>query len=139
MAVLASLPLVAVAISAVISEMRDLRDPCLHWAESSGWGSPISCSCSEQPADPCATHTSGTSETRAGSIIRTLVFPGGILAAVTLGILGAVRSRYNPVFLVGWSMFLVIPVIFTAAPLAILAGAGFLWVANQLQPDSAAA
>jgi hypothetical protein len=139
-AMLTSLPIGLVSVSALIREARDLLDPCLHWGESSDSGSLMSLPPpGAQPGSPCATRVSGTAETRQGSILRTFGVSGGILLAVALGIIGAARSRYNLVFLTGWSMFLAIPILFSVWPLAFLAGAGFLWVANRLQPDVAAA
>ena len=138
-AMLVSLPIGLVAVSGVVQEVRNLFDPCLHWAESSDPGSFISLPPhAAQPGSPGATHVSGTAETRQGSIIRTFAVSGGILLAVTVGIIGAARSRYQFVFLTGWSMFLVILFLFSVWPLALLAGVGFLWVANRLQPDIAA-
>lgn len=138
LAVLASLPLGLVAMRAVVLEVRDLRDPCLHWGERFDSGSAIIFA-SARPGRPCATRVSGTAETKSASIIRTLLVSGGLLAAIALGILGVARSKYNLVFLAGWSMFLVIPIVFSVAPLAMLAGAGFLWVANRLHSDGAPA
>jgi hypothetical protein len=139
-AVLVSLPLGLVAIRAIVMEVRDLSDPCLHWGESSDWGSGVILSSSARPAGPCAAHFSGTSETKAGAIIRTLLVPGGILAAITLGVLGAARWRPGLVG-IGAGLMLVeaVPLIFSLAPLALLTGGVFLWVANRLQPARAAA
>ncbi|HLN02452.1 MAG TPA: hypothetical protein VK335_24405 [Bryobacteraceae bacterium] len=134
LAVLASLPLGLVAVSAVVQEVRDLSDPCLHWGDISGSGSGVILSSSARPAGPCAMHGSGTSETKAGAMIRTLLVPGGILAAIVLGVLGAARSRQRLVR-IGACLMLVeaVPLIFSVAPLALLAGGVFLWVANRLR------
>ncbi len=134
LAVLASLPLGLVAVSAVVQEVRDLWDPCLHWGQSSDWGYGTIAPFSARSSDPCATHVSGTSQTRAGAIMRTLLVPGGILAAIALGVLGATRSRQRLV-VTGACLMLVeaVPLIFSVAPLALLAGGVFLWVANRLR------
>jgi hypothetical protein len=137
LAVLASLPLGLVAMRAVVLEVRDLRDPCLHWEQSSHSGSAVIFA-TPRAGDPCATRSSGTSGTMAGSVVRVLLVSGGLLAAIALGILGAARSIYNLVVLTGWSMFLAIPIVFSVAPLAIVAGAGFLYVANRLRPAETA-
>lgn len=140
LALLASLPLSLVAIRAVILEVRDLRDPCLRWGESSDWGFGTIAPSSARSGDPCATRISGTSQTKAGSVVRVLLVPGGILAAAALGILGAACSRRALAVTAACLMFVeVIPLIFSVAPLAVLAGGVFLWVANRVRPARVAA
>ena len=136
-AVLASLPIGVVAMRGVVLEVRDLLDPCRHWAESPSSSSFMILS---PRGGPCYTGISGTSETKTGAIIRTLLVPGGILAAIALGVLGTARSRPGLVG-IGAGLMLVeaVPLIFSVAPLAVLTGCVFLWVANRLKPARAAA
>ena len=139
-AVLASLPVGLLAMRAIVMEVRDLSDPCLQWGQSSDWGYGTIAPFSARSSDPCAPRVSGTSETKAGAIVRTLLVPGGILAAIALGVLGAARSRPKLVVIGGCLMLVeAAPLIFSVAPLALLAGGVFLWVANRLQPAGAAA
>ena len=140
LAVLASLPLGLVAIRAVVVVVRDFSDPCLQWGERSGSGYSTNLSGALVAGDPCVTRASGTSETKAGAIMRTLLVPGGILAAIGLGVLGAARSRHKLV-VTGACLMLVeaVPLIFSVAPLALLAGGVFLWVANRIRPSGSPA
>jgi len=138
-AVLAALPIGLVAMRGVALEVRDLLDPCLQWGESNS-GSSMIPPPGAQPGNPCSTRVSGTSETRQGSIIRTALVPGGILAAIALGVFGAARSQQR-VAGIGAVLMLVeaVPLIFSVAPLAVLTGGVFLWVATRQQPAGAAA
>jgi len=138
-AVLASLPIGLVAMRGVALEVRDFVDPCLQWGESNS-GSSMIPPPGTQPGNPCSTRVSGTAGTKQGSIIRTALVSGGILAAIALGVFGAARSRPGLVG-IGAILMLVeaVPLIFSVAPLALLSGGVFLWVANWLQPSRAAA
>ena len=138
-AVLAALPIGLMAMRGVALEVRDLLDPCLQWGEFNS-GSSMMPPPGTQAGNPCYTRVSGTSETRQGSIIRTLLVSGGILAAIVLGVFGAARSRPGLVG-IGAGLMLVeaVPLIFTVAPLAVLASGVFLWVAIRLRPAGAAA
>jgi hypothetical protein len=139
-AMVASLPIGLVAIRAVAMEVRDLSDPCMHWGQSSDWGYGTIAPFSARSSDPCATHVSGTSQTRAGAIMRTLLVPGGILAAIVLGVFGAARSRPWLVGIGAGLMLLeAVPLIFSVAPLALLSGGVFLWVASQVRPSGSPA
>jgi len=134
-AVLASLPIGLIAMRAIVMEVRELSDPCVQWGQGSDWGYGRIAPLSARSSDPCSTRVSGTSETKQGSIIRALLVPGGILAAIALGILGAARSQQR-VAGIGAVLMLVeaVPLIFSVAPLAVLTGGVFLWVAARQQP-----
>ena len=138
-AVLASLPIGLLAVRGVALQVRDLLDPCLQWGESNS-GSSMIPPRGVPPGSPCYTRVSGTSETRQGSIIRTALVSGGILAAIVLGVFGAARSRPGLVATAAGLMLVeAVPLIFSVAPLALLSGGVFLWVANQIRPAGAAA
>jgi hypothetical protein len=131
LAALACLPLGVVAIRAFTIEVSNFRDPCFQWGEdgASSWGGFLS-SPRLRPLDPCATRSEGTSETKTGSVIRVMMVPGVILVAIAWGILGAVRARPRLAVAGACLMFAEsVPLMFSVAPLALLAGAALLVVA----------
>jgi hypothetical protein len=83
-----------------------------------------------RPVHPCATRSAGTNETKTGSVIRVMIVPGGILAAIAFGILGAARARPR-LAVAGACLMLVeaVPLMFSIAPLAMVAAAALLVVA----------
>ena len=138
-ALLASLPIGLIAMRAIVMEVRELSDSCLQWGQLSDWGNGRIARSSARSGDPCSTRVSGTSETRQGSIIRTLLVPGGILAAIALGILGAARSQQRVAGIAAVLMLVeALPLIFGVAPLAVLTGGVFLWVATRQPAGSPA-
>jgi len=75
----------------------------------------------------------GDSRTRTQAALSTAAVQGVILVAAALGIWGTIRSRQAAVIVAGLLMLLeMIPTLFSAAPLALLAGAGFLLVAYHM-------
>jgi hypothetical protein len=141
LAAVASVPLGLVAIRAFAIEVSNFRDPCFHWGDGSGTTSSGSFRSSLRlhPGDPCATRSEFTSETKTGSVIRVLIVPGGVLAAIAFGILGAVRTR--PLFAVVGAclMFAEAIPIFSLAPVAVLTGGVYLFVAKRVRPVDAVA
>ncbi len=73
------------------------------------------------------------SRTRTQAALGLVGVQGVILVAAILGIWGTVRARQTLVIAAGLLMLVeIIPTIFSASPLALLAGAGFLFVAYRL-------
>ena len=63
--------------------------------------------------------------------------PGVVLLAGALAVLGAARKRPWFVFLAACLMFVeMVPLALTVWPLALLTGAGFLYVANRTKVSS---
>jgi len=129
------MPIGLVAAGSVFSRVRDFLDPCLQWGENSGSVASLPPP-SAHPA-PCATRVSATSETRRGAVVQLLLAPGGILLAVALGIIGAVRARQGLVVSAAVLLFVEAFIAFSVAPLALLAGFVFLWSASKLLPSRA--
>src|SRR5437870_5126133 len=65
-------------------ELPRFFDPCFLWAESDGSARP--------GVGPCRGRGGGTSETRAGAVLRLFVVQGMMLVASARGIKGAYRS-----------------------------------------------
>jgi hypothetical protein len=131
LAALACLPLGVVAIGAFLSEVSHFRDPCFQWGEDGANSSGGFLSSARlRPVHPCATRSAGTNETKTGSVIRVMIVPGGILAAIAFGILGAARARPR-LAVAGACLMLVeaVPLMFSIAPLAMVAAAALLVVA----------
>ena len=127
-AVLVALPISTFAIGSVASFSFELTSPCVLWPDSGGYVASASHPCRE---------VTGLGETRMRASIEAAAVPGMILMAAALGIWGAVRSRQAVVIVAGLLMVLeMIPTIFSVAPLALLAGVGFLVVAYRM-PDRA--
>ena len=132
LATLVSLPLTVVAVRALAIDLRNFSDPCFHWGVGSEGHFSGSLEASVRLDDPCARRYSSTSEAKKQALIRLLIVPGGILAAVAFAMLGAVRSR--PVFaVVGACLMLLeaVPTIFSVAPIAVLTGLAYLLVAKK--------
>jgi hypothetical protein len=92
-----------------------------------------------RPGDPCKAQ-SGTSETKAQAAARMLIVPGGILAGLALGILGAARGRAG--LAVGGAVVVFlesVPLIFSFGPLAVLTSGAFLLLARNAGPLRGAA
>jgi hypothetical protein len=79
--VFAAVPLVPLVTWSLAQELPRFSNPCVQW------GMPQSASLRISPGDPCRTYE-GTSETKAGALLRIAGVQGGILAAVLLGFLG---------------------------------------------------
>ncbi len=62
--------------------------------------------------------------------------PGGLLAAAILAVMGAALSRRGVLLAAGIGMLAETVVVFTLAPLTLVAGVSFLLLAKRLQPGS---
>jgi len=121
LAVLATLPITLVAVRGIAVDVIGMFDPCTEW------GGGDSGSFYHELHEPCKQYKiNGETKTRAA--IRLSLVPGLILLAATMGIWGVLRSRWRPSLFGGCVMMMeAIPLIFSVAPLALLAGAGLLW------------
>jgi hypothetical protein len=124
---LIALPISAVAIGTAARTVNELFDPCVSWGIGESGAGHI------YPHDPCGTHT-GYEKTRTQTCITLAAIQGVMLLAAVLGIWGAARSRPKIMLLAGIVMILeMIPTVFSAAPLAVLTGAGFIFMGIRLQ------
>jgi hypothetical protein len=123
--------LIAIAsISSVITRLPKFLDPCVEWGVERASG--------RLPASgPCRDHIEGTSQTKSGAVMQLLLVHGGILAASVLGIIGTLRPA--PVLSALAAFFFLleaIPLVFSFAPLAVLASALFLLEARLSVPHT---
>jgi hypothetical protein len=120
LAVLFALPVGAFAIGVITVNVIDQLNPCVTWAPNSTY--------SGSSRDSCREHViRGDSRIQAATTM--VVLPGVILAAAVLGIWAAACSRRRMMFIAACLMlFETIALLIDPwlAPLALLAGAGFI-------------
>ncbi|MGA2133864.1 MAG: hypothetical protein ABSH50_16335 [Bryobacteraceae bacterium] len=128
-AVLVALPIALVAIGSVAYFFSQIASPCVVWRGSGSLPASASHSCRQ---------ITGQDETTLRAAAEAVAVQGVILLAAALGIWGAIRSRQTAVIIAGLLMLLeMIPTMFSVAPLALLAGVGFLVIAYRM-PDHTA-
>jgi hypothetical protein len=121
LAIAFALPLSAVAVAAVVTEVADQIDPCVRWNSDR-----------IHPAPSVCTEIKVRGETRGWSFVRMAAVPGVILAAGVLAVFGALRKRPWLIFLAACLILVeVVPLALTLWPPALLTRAGFLYVANR--------
>ena len=122
-AVLVALPISIVAMATMSCFFAQLADPCAGWDGNFNRAVGAEHHCSQVMVD---------SRTKVKAALTAVAVQGVILAAAALGIWGAIRSRQVVVVVAGLLMLLeMIPTLFSASPLALLAGIGFLIVAYR--------
>jgi hypothetical protein len=122
--VAAALPAAGVAVWSLQRTARDFADPCTSWGNSQGSVVHVA------PDDPCRTRSAQTWSKAHAATVAALV-PGGVLTAAILAIAGAVRRRRPLLYAGGFLMMLETFVVFTIAPLTLLAGVTFLLIAAR--------
>lgn len=126
-----ALPISTVAIGSMAYFLRQSVSPCVMWAGSN------SASVHGNGSHGCREIT-GVGQTRLQAAVEKVAVPGVILIAAVLGVWGTARSRQTVVIVAGLLMLLeMIPTGFSVWPLALLAGIGFLVIANRM-PERAA-
>lgn len=128
LAVIFSTPPAAVAVWSIGSTLSQLSNPCARW--DGGEGPARNWSASLGPNDPCRSLTRhGESKLRAVTICALV--PGGVLLSAVLGVIGAAVSR-RPLILAGALLMLAETfVVFTIAPLTLIAGLAFVYLAHR--------
>jgi hypothetical protein len=121
---LVATPLIAITLWSIGKTVKDLSDPCITWGQSSPFHAVIG------PHDPCR-HWGGNSLTRADAVLLATFAPGGVLAAALLGIAGAASRRRRLMLAGGIVMLLETLVVFTIAPLTLIAGLSFIFLAPK--------
>jgi hypothetical protein len=118
----------AVAVWSIGYTLSQVSDPCVHW--NGGGGPAQQWSASLGPNDPCRSMTMhGESKLRAVAICALV--PGGVLLSAVLGMIGVAVSR-RPLILAGACLMLAETfVVFTIAPLTLIAGLAFLFLAQR--------
>jgi len=126
LAVLFALPVGAFAIGLITVDVIDQLNPCVTWAPNSTYSGSSRESCREQVI---------RGDSRIQAATTMVVFPGVILVAAVLGIWAAARSRRRMMFIAACPMlFETIPLLIDPwlAPLALLAGSGFIYLGYRI-------
>lgn len=123
-------PVGGIALWSIGRTASDFADPCATWNYPTGEAVRVG------PHDTCrqrAVHT----ESMARSIIRAAIVPGGVLLASVLAIAGVLRSRRRLMIAAGIGMLAETIVVFTIAPLTLIAGVGFLLLSRGVSTRTA--
>jgi hypothetical protein len=119
-------PPASVAIWAIDSTVSQMSDPCVRWDDNGTH----QLSASVRPGDLCASITAvGESRLRAATICALI--PGGVLLGAALGIIGVAASRRRLILAGAFLMLAETLVVFTIAPLTLIAGLGSLFLARR--------
>lgn len=130
-AVLFAAPISLAAVATTVYFLIQLTSPCVGWGGGHFYGR-------VGAEHPCRQYTVD-SRTRSQAALTMVAVQGVILTAAALGIWGTIRTRQQAVALAGILMLLeMIPTIFSFAPLALLAGIGFLVIAHRMEKSGIA-
>ena len=127
LALIAAAPVGLLGIGSLVHSVPKFFDPCLQWgsvqqrvvSNSSYAKGNLSSALVREPG-PCTQRISATTETKAEALMRLILVSGGLDAAGTLGILGALGSL--PLLTVSGAVILFLEslaLIFSFAPLTI--------------------
>jgi shikimate dehydrogenase len=123
-------PLIAITMWSIGRTAMDLSNPCIVWGQSMALHS-----LHVGPHDPCREKGSNAGS-KAGAALLAALVPGGVLAAAILAVVGAASSRPRLMLVASVAMLLETPVVFTIAPLTLIAGLSFLFLARWVPPNS---
>jgi hypothetical protein len=123
---LVTTPVAAIALWSTTHTVIELTDPCATWDYPPN--QPIYVHVG--PHDVCRA-PSVHPESRARAATRAALAPGVLLAAAILAMAGAVLSRRRMMIASGIAMLLETLVVFTIAPLTLLAGVSILLLSNR--------
>jgi len=122
-----STPPAAVAIWSISQTLSQMSNPCVRW---DGGGGP-ELSDPLGPNDPCKSITvQGESKLRAATMCALI--PGGVLLGAVVGMIGLAVSRRRLIVAGAFLMLAETLVVFTIAPLTLIAGLGFLFLAQRV-------
>lgn len=127
----AAAPVAGIAIWSISRTARELSDPCATW----GYPPDQPMQLHVGPHDPCRA-PSGHFESKASAAARAAIFPGGLLAATMLAVAGAALSRRWMILAAAVGMLIETFFVFTIAPLTLLVGLSFLFLASRVQAPS---
>src|SRR5450432_168418 len=122
-------PLIAITLWSIGRTVKEVSDPCIAWGQSTPFHAIIG------PHDPCR-QRGGNAGSKAGAALLAALVPGGVLAAAILAVVGAASSRPRLMLVASVAMLLETPVVFTIAPLTLIAGLSFLFLARWVPPNS---
>ncbi len=127
LALLVALPISVVGVGTAAHRINQLLDPCVEWGVGEAGGGYLG------PHDPCGQRT-GFGETRTQAYLTIAAVQGVMLLAAVLGVWGAARSRPKMMLLAGiLTIFEMFPTAFSVWPLALLTGAGFIYMGLEDQ------
>ena len=92
-----AVPLILIAVLSAGNEVRHFFDPCFSWGDTAG---------TVTPSASCRGRMAGTSETRAGAVIRLVLIQVMAVGVAVVGLRGAYRSK--PRYILAASMVLFI-------------------------------
>ena len=126
LAVIFSTPPAAVAIWSISSTLSQMTNPCVRWdGGGDQWSNSLG------PNDPCKSITvQGESKLRAATLCALI--PGGVLLSAVLGMIGVAILRRRLILAGAFFMLAETLVVFTIAPLTLIAGLGFLFLAQRV-------
>jgi hypothetical protein len=120
-------PLIAITLWSIGRTAIEISDPCIAWGQS---GQSMTLHAPHAgPGDPCRQKGSNTGS-KAGAALLAALVPGGVLAAAILAVVGAASSRPRLMLVGSVAMLLETLVVFTIAPLTLIAGLSFLFLAR---------
>jgi hypothetical protein len=129
-----TIPIVGVGLWSIFRTMADLADPCASWVSDSSRTGQLSASIA--PNDPCRSKTvHGQSKEQAA--ISAAVVPGGLLIAAMLALAGAISSCRQMMLAGAIGILAETLLVFSLAPLTLVAGLGVLYLASRVQPGGA--
>ena len=127
LAAILSAPPAAVAIWSIGRTVSQMSDPCFRWDGGGGpeWSATL------RPNDPCRSITvHGESKRRAAAICALI--PGGVLLSAVLGMTGLAVSRRRLILTAAFLMLAETLVVFSIAPLTLIAGLGLLFLGRRV-------
>lgn len=117
-------PVAGMAVWSIHRSAVEFADPCARWANTK------SVAVAVDPQDACRGVTVHA-ESKAHAAAVAAMVPGVLLAAATLAVAGAARSRRRMMLTAAIAMLAETLVAFTIAPLALLAGVSVLLLAKR--------
>jgi hypothetical protein len=127
-AIAAAAPVAAVATWSIRRTLKQFSDPCATWGQTQF-------TATIRRDDPCRAATvHGQSKTNAA--ITAALVPGGLLIFAAMAVAGAALSRRRIVLVAAIGMLAETLVVFTMAPLTLIAGLTFLFLAKRKQSSS---
>ena len=123
----AAAPLAGIALWPLSRTAAELADPRASWDYPPGEAVPIHAG----PHDACRARTAHM-QSKGRAVLRAALMPGGLLVAAILAIGGAAAARQRLLLAAGIGILIETLVVFTMAPLTLLAGVGLILLSRRL-------
>jgi hypothetical protein len=131
LALVAATPVAGIALWSIGHTAMELADPCATWDYPPQ--QPVSIQVG--PHDPCRGQ-SAHMESKGRAVLTAALVPGGLLVAAILAVAGAAASRRRLMVAAGIGMLIETLVVFTIAPLTLLAGIGVILLARRVPANA---